>query len=304
MMAFARKQDLAPTSVDPKSLIKSVAGLVQHTLGGTVRVDWDCSDDAQNFFADKSQLELALVNLIINARDAMPGGGRIEVSIHDISAREATDELDLSPGRYSCIRVRDQGQGIPDELISRVTEPFFTTKEAGKGTGLGLSMVSGFVQQSGGKMRIASRAGKGATIELFLPSTGQPEMIEKVSQAVEQRPIAGTKAVLLVDDDDAVRSVLGEQLREIGFEVDEAADGNSAIERLNGSTYYDVLLTDFAMPGINGLETIRTAIRQQPSLQPLLMTGYADEEAVADARSSVPIIRKPIDLDELVRHLV
>ncbi|HEY0628023.1 MAG TPA: response regulator [Sphingomicrobium sp.] len=301
MMAFARKQDLTPASVDPKALIKSVAGLVEHTLGGTVSVDWSCADDIHNLYADKSQLELALVNLLINARDAMPQGGSVRVAIDGFDVAAGGSD-DLPAGQYVRIRVSDQGGGIPQELMGRVTEPFFTTKEAGKGTGLGLSMVAGFVQQSGGRMRIESPAGKGTTVELVVPSTASPAA-EKLNSPVDPHPIETSRRVLLVDDDQAVRTVLAEQLRELGFKVDEVADGRSALDRLNGSGDYDVLLTDFAMPGMNGLDTIRTAVERRPSIRALLMTGYADEDSVAVARSTVPVIRKPINLEQLVREI-
>jgi CheY-like chemotaxis protein len=284
-------------------LCKSVAGLVEHTLGGTVGIDWSCSGEVENLYVDKSQLELALVNLILNARDAMPKGGRIEVAIDGFDARGEVSQLDLPPGHYVRIRVKDQGEGIARDIVDRITEPFFTTKEAGKGTGLGLSMVTGFVQQSGGKLRIGSTLGEGATIELLLPSTPLPAPAEKAVRKTRPQPLVSTKAVLLVDDDEAVRTVLGEQLREMGFRVDEVGDGGSAIERLKANGGYDVLLTDFAMLGMNGLDTIRSAVRQRPSLNALLMTGYADEDAVAGARDGVTVIRKPIDLDELVRRI-
>ncbi|MCF2515148.1 response regulator [Sphingomonas sp. G124] len=303
MMAFARKQDLAPASIDASSLCKSVAGLVEHTLGGTVAIDWHCSGNVQNLFVDRSQLELALVNLILNARDAMPRGGRVEVAIEGVDPNDDTIPPDLPSGDYVRISVRDQGEGIPSDIVNRITEPFFTTKEAGKGTGLGLSMVTGFVQQSGGRLRIGSKPGEGATIELFLPSTPLPAPAAEEPRTAEPRLDSTLRTVLLVDDDDAVRTVLGEQLREMGFRVDEVCDGSSAIERLKANGGYDVLLTDFAMPGMNGLDTIRSAVLQRPSIHALLMTGYADEGAVADARESVPVIRKPINLDELMRRI-
>ena len=303
MMAFARKQDLSPTSVAPTSLCASVAGLVEHTLGGTVKVNWNCSDQARNIFADRSQLELALVNLIINARDAMPDGGDVNVSIDNFDLETADADTGLNAGTYIRISVSDHGQGIPKELVSRVAEPFFTTKEAGKGTGLGLSMVSGFVQQSNGLLKIGSRPGNGTTIELILPATDQAPEESKSFKHLDVRPVASAKAVLLVDDDESVRAVLGEQLRELGFQVDEVADGNSAIERLKANGSYDVLLTDFAMPGMNGLDTIRQAQSERPLLRALLMTGYADEGAVAQVREDVPIIRKPINVRDLLGHL-
>jgi signal transduction histidine kinase len=300
MMAFARKQDLSPTSVDPQSLVASVAGLVEHALAGTIEIDWRCSNDVDNLFVDRSQLELALVNLILNARDAMPGGGRISVAIDSLET--AVGLPDLASGRYVRICVSDHGQGIPDEIVNRITEPFFTTKESGKGTGLGLSMVAGFVEQSGGRLRIESKAGEGAVVELILPSTRLAAPAE-AERPPEAQSASTNKAVLLVDDDDAVRTVLGEQLRELGFAVDEESNGRSAIERLKRNGGYDVLLTDFAMPGMNGLDTIKSAVSQRPSINALLMTGYADEEAVAGVRETVPVLRKPIDLNELIRRI-
>jgi CheY-like chemotaxis protein len=303
MMAFARKQDLSPTSVAPTSLCTSVAGLVEHTMGGTVTVNWNCSDEARNIYADKSQLELALVNLIINARDAMPDGGDVEVAIHNVELIQPDPDTGLNEGHYVRICVSDQGQGIPDDLLSRVTEPFFTTKEAGKGTGLGLSMVAGFVQQSNGLLKIDSHPGRGTTIDLILPTTDLPAPDPKAFETFGELQVTGSKAVLLVDDDESVRTVLGEQLRELGFHVDEVGDGSTAIERLKSDGSYDVLLTDFAMPGMNGIDTIRQAKDERPSLQTLLMTGYADESAVAHVRDNVPIIRKPINVRDLLIHL-
>ena len=303
MMAFARKQELSPSSVEPSSLCASVAGLVEHTLGGTVQVDWKCNDAVPNIYADRSQLELALVNLIINSRDAMPHGGRIEVSIGSVEHGPDGDP-ERPAERYVSIRVTDEGEGIPESLIDRVAEPFFTTKEAGKGTGLGLSMVAGFVQQSGGLIRIDSKSGKGTAIELLFPCTDEAEKAVNGRPAEVQRASGQARSVLLVDDDEMVRTVLGEQLRDMGFTVDEVADGKSAIERIKRNGSYDVLLSDLAMPGMNGIETIQAALDARPAMRALLMTGYADEDAVGDFRDQVPIIRKPVDINDLVGRIV
>ena len=303
MMAFARKQELSPTSVEPASLCDSVAGLVEHTLGGTVQVEWNCAPDVPNIYADRSQLELALVNLIINGRDAMPQGGQIAIAIDRFEHGSQTGDLTLPAGGYISIRVTDEGEGIPESLINRVTEPFFTTKAAGKGTGLGLSMVSGFAQQSGGKIRIDSRPGGGTTIELLFPCTEETESVAVAAPPPMLQAVGQARAVLLVDDDETVRTVLGEQLRELGFKVDEVPDGKSAIDRLTCNGSYDVLLSDFAMPGMNGIDTIQAALRTRPSMRALLMTGYADEQAVGDLHKSVPIIRKPVNINDLVGHL-
>ena len=301
MMAFARKQDLAPTSVDPAQLCQSVAGLVAPTLGGTVTVDWACPDTKSCLFVDQSQMELALVNLILNARDAMPGGGTVEVRIEEIQQDEP---LAQGETHYLRICVSDHGQGIAPELVDRITEPFFTTKEAGKGTGLGLSMVVGFVQQSGGKLMIDSEQGKGTTVEVLLPSTPQPAAVKPAAKPRGTPSTLGVKSVLLVDDDLAVRTVLGEQLRDLGVDVEAVGDGASAIDLLkaNGADY-DLLLSDFAMPGMNGVETILSALKERPQMRTVLLTGYADEDALAAIRESIPVLRKPVDMSELRRAL-
>ena len=304
MMAFARKQELSPTSVEPASLCASVAGLIEHTLAGTVQIDWNCADQVPNIYADRSQLELALVNLIINSRDAMPHGGRIDVTISNIEPGPQLDGLGIQGARYVSIRVTDEGEGIPEGLVNRVTEPFFTTKEAGKGTGLGLSMVSGFVHQSGGVITIDSKPGKGTTIELLFPCTDEAERTEIPRPADVTRSVEHAKSVLLVDDDEIVRTVLGEQLRDLGFKVDEVADGKTAIERIQGNGSYDVLLSDLAMPGMNGIETIKEGLRTRPGMRALLMTGYPDEQAVGGLRDGVSIIRKPVNINDLVLRLI
>ena len=300
MMAFARKQDLSPVSVDPNSLCQSVAGLVEHTLGGTVSIDWQCPLTQSNLFVDKSQLELALLNLILNARDAMPGGGEVTVAIDETSEFDAAAEPTLPPGTYLRIRVTDQGGGIAESEIEKITEPFYTTKEAGKGTGLGLSMVLGFVQQSGGRLMITSKVGSGTTIEMILPSTPQP-----VSQGAK-RTVPGpttVRSILLVDDDEAVRTVVGEQLREHGFDVVATPDGASAISVIDAGGDFDLLLSDFAMPGFNGVQTINRITSMRPAIRSALMTGYADDSVTAIDREAITVFRKPIDMNELLGFL-
>jgi signal transduction histidine kinase len=299
MMAFARKQDLSPTSVDPTSLCDSVAGLVEHTLGGTISIDWQCPDTTSNLFVDKSQLELALLNLILNARDAMPDGGKVTVAISELDDRR--DDPSLPEGPYLGIRVVDSGSGIAQADIEKITEPFYTTKEAGKGTGLGLSMVLGFVQQSGGRLLVSSDVGQGTTIEMILPSTPQP-----VIKNAAPHSVAGptsVRSILLVDDDDAVRTVVGEQLREMGFEVVATADGASAISAVDAGVEFDLLLSDFAMPGINGVQTINRIKSLRPDIRSALMTGYADDRLTVIDREAITVFRKPIDINELLGFL-
>ena len=295
MMAFARKQDLTPSSVDPAELCKSVAGLVTPTLGGRVKVEWDCPELDRYLFVDKSQLELALVNLIINARDAMPAGGLVKVSIREEGAAEEDK-------RMIRILVADEGEGIPANIIDRVTEPFFTTKEAGKGTGLGLSMVAGFVEQSGGRFSVESEAGTGTSIEILLPSTGEaPVQSPHVARAAAA---IGDLGILLVDDDEAVRTVIGEQLRDLGAKVEVAENGEQALaiaaRQLNG---LDVILSDYAMPGMNGLETIRAVREKQPGIRAVLMTGYAEDGVLDAQEEGTSLVRKPIGMNDLLSVL-
>ncbi|QIK96760.1 response regulator [Sphingomonas sp. HDW15A] len=295
MMAFARKQDLTPASVDPTHLCDSVRGLVSPTLGGRVKVDWHCQKLTRYPFVDKSQLELALVNLIINARDAMPDGGTVSVEIAELHPVQGSEPMIR-------IEVKDEGQGIPLEIIDRVTEPFFTTKEAGKGTGLGLSMVAGFVQQSGGRFTVNSKPGLGTSIEILLPSTGEAPV--QAPATIQVASSIGDLRILLVDDDEAVRTVIGEQLRDLGANVEIAGSGETALElaRAAGDKPH-VILSDYAMPGMNGLETIRAVRTVLPAIRAVLMTGYADDDALDAHDQHTALVRKPIALNELVAVL-
>jgi CheY-like chemotaxis protein len=295
MMAFARQQDLTPGSVDPASLCESVAGLVNHTLGGKVTVNWNCPKAGLNLFADRGQLELALMNLIINARDAMPDGGEIGVTIE-----KAAEVPDAQP--MLRISVSDSGCGIPDDVLERVTEPFFTTKEAGKGTGLGLSMVSGFVNQSGGELRIHSVEGEGTRIEMLLPAT---EVEAEVKRGGEDERTGldwlRNKTILLIDDDDAVRTVLTEQFRDAGGEVEDFASGDEAVAAIEKTPRpFDFILSDFAMPGLDGLETLRRVGALSPGARKALMTGNADDARLIKD-PGLRVIRKPLSPETLAR---
>jgi signal transduction histidine kinase len=293
MMAFARQQDLTPTIVDPSTLCDSVAGLVTHALGGQVQVEWNCPEGGLNLFVDRGQLELALMNLIINARDAMPEGGTIDVAI-------AKDERSPADSPMLSIVVSDTGTGIPDDVLARVTEPFFTTKEAGKGTGLGLSMVSGFAHQSGGEIRIESKVGQGSRIELILPATeASAAATSNEAQADGDLDWVRGKSFLLIDDDDAVRLVLREQLGDAGAEVTDYASGDAAVDAVEaGGAAFDYVLSDFAMPGLDGGETLRRLGHLLPGTRSALMTGNADDSRLK-ADGGFAIMRKPLKLEQL-----
>ena len=293
MMAFGRQQELTPDSVDPAALCDSVAGLVNHALGGTVTVDWNCPEKGLNLFVDRGQLELALMNLIINARDAMPEGGEIAVSIEAVKATSKDSPMIR-------IRVADNGSGIPEDVLAKVTEPFFTTKAPGKGTGLGLSMVSGFAHQSGGEMRIESTVGKGTSIELILPATeAQPSAADVDGHAPLDWLV--DKRLMIIDDDDAVRTVLSEQFRDAGAIIEDFASGDAAIAAIERTPQrFDYILSDFAMPGLDGLATLERMGTLAPGARTVLMTGNADDARLAKAKR-VPVIRKPLSIESLAK---
>jgi signal transduction histidine kinase/FixJ family two-component response regulator len=301
MMAFARRQELTPVYLTPSAVCEEVAGLVEQTLGSQVTLEWDCSACDLVFHADRSQLELALVNLIINARDAMPEGGTVRVAISELACAPSGQ---IGAASSLLIEVTDTGSGMPPEVLERITEPFFTTKGVGKGTGLGLSMVAGFVQQSGGSIDIVSEVGKGTAVRITMPAV-RPRPAEP---GAPHEPAAGEgialRHVIVVDDDPAVRSIVAEQLRELGASVREMASGADALAALAAASEpVELLLTDYAMPGLNGLQTIAEARALRPELGCALMTGYADDRIESLIPHSTRLLRKPIAPGDLVTLL-
>jgi signal transduction histidine kinase len=295
LLAFARRQTLEPRPIEVESLRQSVSDLLTHTLGGLVDLEWRVSDGVWDLFADQAQLELALVNLIINARDAMPGGGTVTVSVENRTA-EAHDMSSLTAGDYVWLCVADTGAGIAPEHLEKVLEPFFTTKEAGKGSGLGLPMVYGFATQSNGALRIESEAGQGTRAELWLPrAVSAPRKVELSSKPAprQTKPVRELR-ILLVDDHAEVRSTTAAVLEELGHEVIEAENGKEALTALqNGAAGCDILVSDYAMPNISGTEVVRHARRLRPGMPALIITGYAEAEAVHGRPEGVEILLKP-----------
>jgi signal transduction histidine kinase len=299
LLAFARRQKLEPSAVDLDSLSEAVADLLTHTLGGLVQLEWRNAEDIWPAFADQAQLELALMNLIINARDAMPAGGAIKVEAENRSV-DADGDKGLSSGDYVVISVSDSGCGIAPDQLEKVMEPFFTTKEVGKGTGLGLSMVYGFAQQSGGEFRIESELGKGTRAELWLPKA--PEKIAEAAvrrSKAEPRPLGKSLRILLVDDHEEVRRATAGMLEDLGHEVIEAREGRVALELIQGAGHYDLLLTDYAMPTQSGTDLIREVRKVRSELPALIITGYADADAISDRPADVMVLSKPFDLNAL-----
>jgi PAS domain S-box-containing protein len=304
LLAFARQQQLQPAPVDIASLHKGVDDLLSHTLGGLVELKWRLPEDGWCAFADRSQLELALMNLVINARDAMLDGGTITISA-DTQEIAAANKLSLEPGKYVRLEVADQGTGIPPEIVDKVLEPFFTTKAVGKGTGLGLSMVYGFARQSGGTFTIGSEATAGTKATLWLPQASridQAPATSAPSKVVEEgRPLS----ILLVDDHPEVRETTAALLRELGHEITEVASGVEALAVLEHSGQdIDVLLSDYAMPHLSGTDLLARVRKLQPRLPALLITGYADADEIGERPDDVAILSKPFSPEDLAAGLI
>jgi len=294
LLAFARRQTLEPSAVDLASLREAMSDLLTHTLGGLVEIEWDIDGSVGKPFVDQAQLELALINLLINARDAMPGGGKVSIAASDVAVA-ADHSSHLPPGDYVQIEVTDTGSGISSDVIDKVMEPFFTTKEVGKGSGLGLSMVYGFATQSEGSFRISSEPGKGTTAELLLPRAGAGARTGE--RAPQDRPTGATPAnlkILLVDDHAEVRSTTASLLEDLGHSITEAANGVEAIRILEEcNCSFDLLITDYAMPQISGAGVIAKAREICPKVSALIMTGYAESSAIADRPVDVEVLLKP-----------
>jgi PAS domain S-box-containing protein len=298
LLAFARKQKLQPASIDMAAFSAAATQLLEHTLGGMVMLEWQAQEDLWHPYADEGQLELALMNLAINARDAMPEGGTIRVACRNAQG----GRYGLADGDYVVLAVTDSGCGISPDDLERVTEPFFTTKSVGKGTGLGLSMVYGFAQQSGGTVRIHSRLGEGTTVEIWLPRATQPP---KSALAAPPATVPGTPAaeseaqhVLLVDDHDGVRMTTTILLEELGYRVTAIPDGVQAVGLSNEELDdVDVLISDYAMPLMSGSEIIRQLRAKRSTLPAIIITGHAD--AIANIPDSVPVLNKPFTLAQL-----
>jgi PAS domain S-box-containing protein len=299
LLAFARRQQLEPACIDLKALSGAVSDLLAHTLGGLVELDWRIGDKVWTAFADPSQLELALMNLIINARDAMPEGGVITVSAANRTVGDDDEEAPAA-GDYVVLTVHDTGCGMPPEILDQVLEPFFTTKDVGKGTGLGLSMVYGFAKQSGGAFRIHSREGAGTDAEIWLPR-GREAVVEAAvpRSRPAKRSSVGRLRVLLVDDHDAVRTTTAAMLDDLGHEAVPVCDGAEAIAVLKRGEPIDVLITDYAMPLVSGAEVIRQARELRPDLPALIISGYADASSIARRPANVHLLSKPFGAEQM-----
>jgi PAS domain S-box-containing protein len=301
MLAFARRQDLHTEPVDVVNLVRGMSELLERSLGPGIAIDTHFPLSLNRVLADPNQLELALLNLALNARDAMTEGGAITIAAReDVIA--ASDGLGLKPGHYACLSVTDTGEGMDEATLARATEPFFTTKGVGKGTGLGLSMVHGLAEQLGGRLVLKSRPGEGTVAEIWLPvAHAEPlETRDAMPAAATLPPGTRPLAVLVVDDDSLVLSNATAMLDDLGHTVLEASSGSQALDILRGGKHVDVVVTDQAMPHMTGSELADRIKAEWPDLPIVLATGYAELEL---PKAGLPILPKPFNQAEIAKAL-
>jgi CheY-like chemotaxis protein len=307
LLAFSRRQPLEPKPLDLNKLVGRISDLLRRTLGERITVETVTAGGLWRTHADPNQLENAILNLAVNARDAMPDGGKltIETANAHLDERYAASHPEVAAGQYVVLCITDTGAGMSREVMERAFDPFFTTKEAGHGTGLGLSQVYGFVKQSGGHIKLYSEFGEGTTIKVYLPrllAAEEPEDAEPPLEAVAAP--AGGETVLVVEDDEAVRGHTVELLRELGYEVLQAAKGEEALQILEQRPSMSLLFTDVGLPGgMNGRELALEATRRRPALKVLFTTGYARNAIVHGGRldPGLRLITKPFGHAELGR---
>lgn len=298
LLAFARRGALRAEPIPPRSLLEGWREMLAHTLGAGIAMRVAADQDLPALLADRGQLETVLVNLAVNARDAMPEGGTLCLAAAVEAVPDATAHpAGLAPGRYLRLSVSDTGTGMSAATLARASEPFFTTKPVGQGTGLGLAMARGFAHQSGGGFAIDSAPGRGTTVTLWFPEADGVLVTGDAASEDTAPTVSAELRVLVVDDDAMVREVLVGQLEDQGYRVAQAGDGSEALAQLDAGAVVDLLISDFAMPGMDGLTLLQEARRRRPELPALLLTGYADAsvrlavEAAGKGRTA--LLRKP-----------
>jgi len=307
LLAFSRKQPLDPRPIDVNELVRSMAALLERALGETIDLRFELSDDLAPCMVDSAQLENAILNLAINARDAMHGGGVITIRTSNISldAEAAAKHPEAVKGDYVSIAVRDTGLGMSPQVQARVFEPFFTTKDVGSGSGLGLSMVYGFVKQSGGYVSIESSPGLGTEVRLYIPRTHLPP--ESIAGADDKTALSGRgESLLVVEDDEALRKVIVSFLEQQNYRISVAANGREALSMLDERGPFDLLLSDIILPGsFSGQQLANAALQRQPSIKILLMSGYASGSVDGEMGLSefTNLLQKPFSMGELARKI-
>ena len=306
ILAFGRKQVLVPCFLDLNTVVRDMTGMVQRLIGEHIELVTDLNPNLGKVKADPTQMVQVVLNLAANARDAMPGGGRLVVSTaeEELDTSVAANGDDVRPGRYAVLSVVDTGCGIPASVLDHIFEPFFTTKEVGKGTGLGLASVYGIVKQSGGHVEVTSEVGVGTTVRIYLPAVEEP--IPEPPAPTEPQARHGHELILLVEDEESVRSMTRMVLQEFGYEVIEAADGEEALtlsERHEGPI--PLLLTDLVMPRLSGRLLAERLALTRPATRVLYMSGYTDDMVVHQGvdSASADFVQKPFTIDDLARKV-
>lgn len=306
LLAFGRRQPLAPKVVNLGRLVRSMDEMLRHTLGEAVEIETRVVEDLWNTVIDPGNVENALLNLAINARDAMAGSGKLTIEIANtiLDNLYGREHPDVTPGEYVVLAVTDTGTGMPPEVLARVFDPFYSTKPEGKGSGLGLSMVYGFVKQTGGHIRIYSEVGVGTTIRIYLPRSLQPE--DEIVRPREGPVAGGTETILVVEDDPGVRDTVVQTLTELGYTVLQASDAASALAIVESGRSIDLLFTDVVMPGpMKSTELARQAVSHLPALSVLFTSGYPEHSIVHAGRleAGVELLSKPYSKDAMARRI-
>ncbi len=305
LLAFARRQPLNLKRVELNQLIESMHDLLSRTLGRHIQIRNQLQQGLWPVSSDENQLESALLNLVINARDAMADGGTLLLETRNVELYRQGDVGDLAAGRYVILCLTDSGCGMSPKVLASVFEPFFTTKPIGQGTGLGLSMVYGFTRQAGGHIQIASEPGEGTQVSLYLP-VFEDQGVSVAPAGEDDGPLQAQQGetVLVVEDDPAVRLLVIDVLQMLGYQTLEAAEGNAAIRLLESTPTIDMLVTDVGLPGMNGRQLADVARQHRPDLPVLFMTGYAKQAASADfLEPGMDMISKPFNLDALAKRV-
>ncbi|MEO8668353.1 MAG: ATP-binding protein [Bauldia sp.] len=309
LLAFSRRQTLGSTAVDVNDLVRGMTALLRRSLGENIEIEMATSNELWPVDTDPTQLESALINLAINARDAMPGGGRltIETANRHLDEQYAARFPELTAGDYVMMAVTDTGTGIPKDILGRVIEPFFTTKEVGKGSGLGLSMIFGFTKQSRGHMNIYSEEGQGTTVRLYLPrGKNEPVPADESIQQTTEWPGHG-ELILVVDDNDLVRQIVTTQMVELGYRALECADAASALELVEANPQINLLFTDVVMPGgMTGVQLAEAVKRVRPKLPILYTSGFTEASLTNGTLKAVAredLLSKPYRKHELAKKL-
>ena len=300
LLAFSRREMVTPRVFELDQLITDMAKLLRRTLGESVALSISLSPDLPRVKADASKIEQVLVNLAVNARDAMPSGGTLTVETRPLDVVDEGHPDGLAPGRYAVLTVRDSGVGMPPDVVTRVFEPFFTTKERGRGTGLGLAMVYGIVQQAGGTITVASQIGEGTTFRIALPATVEAL---PARPGREPTPRGGNETVLLAEDEHAVRAATRRILAQAGYQVLEAAGGAAALELLAQNPQVQLLLTDLVMPGMSGKELAERVGERRPDIRMVYMSGYIDGGIPEGSTPNVEFVAKPFTRAELLARI-